>query len=50
MAVAAQRALAATLLELPVDGAEGVDGDDPFLEDVLSEARLLEPLGPSRVL
>ena len=50
MAVAAQRALAATLLELPVDGAEGVDGDPPFLEDVLSEARLVEPQGPSRLL
>ena len=39
LAVAAQRALAATLLELPVDGVEGVDGDPPCLEDVLSEAR-----------
>ncbi len=29
LAVAAQRALAATLLELPVDDAEGVDGEPP---------------------
>ena len=32
LAVAAQRAFAATLLELPVDDAGGVDGDVPVLE------------------
>ena len=47
--MAAQRAFAATLLELPVDGAEGVDGDPPALEDVLLDARLLDPPAPSRV-
>ena len=50
LAVAAQRALAATLLELPVDEAEGVDGEPPFLEDLLSEARLVDPALPSRLL
>ena len=49
LAVAAQRALAGTLLELPVDDAEGVDGDQPELEEVLVAARLLEAPVPSRV-
>ena len=40
--MAEPRALAATLLELPVDDAEGVDGDQPVLEHVLGDARLLE--------
>ncbi len=50
LAVAAQRALAATLMELPVDDAEGVDGGPPTLEDVLLDARLLDPPQPSRVV
>jgi hypothetical protein len=50
LAVAAQRALAATLLELPVDDAEGLDGDAPFLEEVLLDARRVEPPLPSRLL
>ena len=50
LAVAAQRALAATLLELPVDDAEGLDGDTPFLEEVLLDARRVEPPLPSRLL
>ena len=49
LAVAAQRALAATLLELPVDDAEGVDGEPPLLEDVLLDARLIDPPQPSRL-
>ena len=49
LAVAAQRAFAATLLELPVDDAEGVDGEPPPLEDVLGDARLLDAPAPSRV-
>jgi hypothetical protein len=49
LAVAAQRALAATLLELPVDDAEGVDGEQPVLEDVLGDARLVEAPLPSRL-
>ena len=49
LAVAAQRALAATLLELPVDDAEGVDGEEPVLEDVLGDARLVEAPVPSRL-
>ena len=50
LAVAAQRSLAATLLELPVDDAEGVDGDPPVLEDVLVAARLVEAPPVSRVV
>ena len=50
LAVAAQRAFAATLLELPVDAAEAVDGEPPPLEDVLGDARLIEPPMPSRLL
>ena len=49
LAVAAQRALAATLLELPVDDAGGVDGDEPVLEEVLGDARLMEAPLPSRL-
>ena len=49
LAVAAQRALAATLLELPVDCAGAVDGDLPALDDVLAGARLAEPQVPSRM-
>jgi len=42
--------LATPLLELPVDEAEGVDGEPPVLEEVLGEARLVEPALPSRLL
>ena len=49
LAVAAQRALAATLLELPVDDAGAVDGDMPVLEEVLGDARLVEAPLPSRL-
>ena len=49
LSVAAQRALAATLMELPVDDAAGVDGD-PSLEDVLLDSRVLEAPIPSRVV
>ena len=48
LAVAAQRAFATTLLELPVDEA-AMDGEEPFLEDVLHGARLLEAPSPSRL-
>ena len=48
LAVAAQRALANTLLELPVDEV-GCDGDVPCLEDVLHAGRLVEPPMPSRL-
>ena len=50
LSVAAQRAFAATLLELPVDRAEAVDGEPPHLEDVLAHARLLAGPAPSRLL
>ena len=50
LAIAAQRAFAATLLELPVDDdAGGVDGDEPVLEAVLGDARLIEAPLPSRL-
>ena len=48
LAVAAQRALASTLLELPVDEA-AADGEEVWVEEVLREARLLEPPMPSRL-
>lgn len=50
LAVAAQRSLAATLLELPLTDAGGVDGESPPLGDVLLDARLEEPPVPSRVV
>ena len=49
LAVAAQRALVATLLELPVEDAGGVDGDVPVLEEVLGDASLMEAPLPSRL-
>ena len=48
LAVAAHRALAHTLLELPVSEA-GCDGDAPCFEDVLHDARLAEAPSPSRL-
>ena len=50
LAVAAQRAFAATLLELPVEDAGAVDGDVPVLEEVLADARLTEAPLPSRLV
>ena len=49
LAVAAQRALARTLLEAPVSAVVGTDGDAPVLEDVLAEVRLGEDGIPSRL-
>ncbi len=48
LAVAAKRALATTLLELP-DAEVAADGESPLLEDVLHEGRLLEAPAPSRL-
>jgi len=48
LSVAAQRALAATLLDAPMPGA-AEPRDEPYLEDVLGDARLLEPRDPSRL-
>lgn len=48
LAVAASRALACSLLELPVDEA-GCNGEAPPCEDVLHEARLAAPPMPSRM-
>ncbi len=45
LAVAAQRAFAATLLELPVDDAEGVDGESPCSGG--SAPRLAAPRTPA---
>ena len=46
--VAAQRAFAASLLHLPLDGL-AYDGDEPWLQDVLSDARHTEAPIPSRL-
>ena len=48
LAVAAQRAFAATLLELPVDET-AADGEAAPLADVFHAARLVEPPAPSRL-
>ena len=50
LAVAAQRALAATLLAFPVDDAEGADSNQLELKDVLVAARLVKAPLPSRVV
>ncbi|CAK0851576.1 unnamed protein product, partial [Prorocentrum cordatum] len=47
-AVAAQRACAATLLELPPHTL-AVDGDEPHLADLLADARYTETPAPSRL-
>jgi hypothetical protein len=48
LAVAAHRAFASTLLELPVDEA-AMDGEEVWMEDVLREARLVVAPTPSRL-
>ena len=48
LSVAARRALASTLLELPVEES-AADGEAPLLEDVLHGARLAEVPIPSRL-
>ena len=48
LAVAAHRAFATSLLDLPVDDF-GCDGEEPWLEEVLHEARLTVPPAPSRM-
>ena len=48
LAVAAHRAFAASLLELPIDEA-AADGFEAPMEEVLREARLAEPPVPSRL-
>ena len=49
LSVAAKRTFSDTLQELPVDDAGGVDGDEPVLEAVLGDARLIEAPLPSRL-
>jgi len=48
IAVAAQRALATTLLELPAHGAS-IGGDMPELPELLADDRWQTPAGPSRM-
>jgi hypothetical protein len=48
IAVAAQRSLAASLLDIPMHDAAAVDGECPVLEDILADARLVEAEGPDR--
>ena len=45
--MAAHRAFAASLLELPID--EAAEGFEAPIEEVLREARLAEPPVPSRL-
>ena len=49
IAVAAQRALACSLLELPMAGAHECDGAEPPLGDFLVDARGAENVPPSRL-
>ncbi|CAE7367317.1 unnamed protein product [Symbiodinium sp. KB8] len=48
LAVAAQRALACSLLELPLAAADECDGTEPPLGDLLADARDTEPVHASR--
>ena len=49
LAVAAQRAFAMSLLELPPATADECDGAEPPLAEVLVDARAIEPIVPSRL-
>ena len=49
VAVAAQRALAYSLLELPLAAADECDGTEPPLGDLLADARDTEPVPASRL-
>ena len=49
LAVAAQRAFAMSLLELPPATADECDGAEPPLAEVLADARAIEPIVPSRL-
>ena len=42
MACAAQRALALSLLELPLEQGHNLDGHEPFLADLLCDSRFEE--------
>ena len=47
--LAAQRAYAMSLLELPLAGVEHGDGDPPPWGDLLADARGVEPIPDSRL-
>ena len=49
LAVAAQCALAYSLLELPFAAADECDGTEPLLGDLLADARDTEPVPASRL-
>ena len=49
LAVAAQRAFAILLLELPLATPDECDGAEPPLAEVLADARAIEPIVPSRL-
>ena len=49
LAVAAQRALAYSLLELPLAAADECDGTEPPLGDLLADACDTEPVPASRL-
>ena len=46
LAVAAQRAFAMSLLELPLAMADECDGAEPPLAEALADARAIEPIVP----
>ena len=48
-AIAAQKALAASLLELPGSGEDCMDGDAPAVHDVIADARAIFPVYDSRL-
>ena len=49
LAVAAQRAFAMSLLELPLAMADECDGAEPPLAELLADARATQPIAPSRL-
>ena len=49
LAVAAQRAFASSLLELPLQGEVNLDGEAPAQSDLLADGRWAEEITPSRM-
>ena len=49
LAVAAQRAFAMLLLELPLAMADACDGAQPPLAELLADASAIQPIAPSRL-
>ena len=49
LAVAAQRAFASSLLELPLQGEVNLDGESPAQSDLLADGRWAEEITPNRM-